>query len=231
MGFTTAGTGQIPGFFIGLPRTVVNHLVLNQTAGIIYAATFGRGIFYTTTYSPCITSQNLNSTISGEKVFEVSGTLTSGAVIGGGEQTKVFFKSNNEIRLTEGFLALDSITEFKATLGPCGSGFPELNNVGTHDSMHYIPVEVYPPSVLSGYVNGYLSINAKKGLQLILKKSGMVEIRFKEKRTGISTVVQPQQTLKAGTYSIGIPTKLQKSIGMIELYLEGNIIHIQESLN
>jgi photosystem II stability/assembly factor-like uncharacterized protein len=214
-------------FSNGLPRTVVNQLVLNQTAGIIYAATFGRGIYYTTVYSPCLTSQTINTTLSGEKVFEVSGSLTSNAVVGGGEQTKVFFKSNNEIRLTEGFMALDSITEFKATLGPCGSGFPVLNNEST-ESANYLPVEIYPGTILSGYTHGYMSILQKGGLQLTLKKAGTAEIKFREETGNNKMVIQTNQPMNEGVYTINVPETMNKVKGMFELYLNGEIIHIQE---
>jgi len=214
-------------FSNGLPRTVVNQLVLNQTAGIIYAATFGRGIFYTTTYSPCQTSQTINSTISGEKVFEVSGSITSNAIIGGGDQTKVFFKSNNEIKLTEGFMALDNITEFKATLGPCGSGLPALSNASA-ESGYYIPIETYPGSMLSAYTNGYLSVLQKGSLQLALKKAGTVEITFREETGKNKTVIQTKQAMNEGVYIIKVPETIYKVKGMFELYLNGEIIHGQE---
>ncbi|MES2772902.1 MAG: 3-coathanger stack domain-containing protein [Bacteroidota bacterium] len=110
----------------GLPVTRVYDLEINNAIATdrIYAATFGRGVFYTETYTGCATSAALTGSVSGLEYSEVSTELSSTQYIWGGEGTSVGYNSGGSILLSPGFEAKAG-TKFEAYLQGCtGSGTP-----------------------------------------------------------------------------------------------------------
>jgi hypothetical protein len=111
-------------FWNDLPIVPVTDLELNEGDGTIRAATFGRGVWTSDTYSACITQLVLNANISGHKYYEVSNSITSPAILFGGSNTNVVFKAGNYIMLTQGF-EVGAGNKFHAYTAPCGTAEPE----------------------------------------------------------------------------------------------------------
>jgi hypothetical protein len=88
-----------------LPITRVYDLEINNLSvpDKIFAATFGRGVFKSDTYTGCSASATLTGSITGLKYAEVSSTINSTQTIWGGEGTSVGYNSGNNIVLAPGF--------------------------------------------------------------------------------------------------------------------------------
>jgi photosystem II stability/assembly factor-like uncharacterized protein len=112
-------TDWVP-FWNHLPVIPVTDLELYEADGIIRASTFGRGVWESDTYSSCTLSIGLAGNISGNRFYETSSSITSSNTIFGGSNTKIIFKSNGYILLTEGFDAKKYNT-VHAYLAPCGT--------------------------------------------------------------------------------------------------------------
>ena len=115
----------------GLPTVPVFDLEINKTAGLIRAATFGRGLWSSQLYSPCPASYTLtanndpsNPYYTGFQYYEASGNIESSRTITGGVGTDVTYKAGDYLKLTDGFHALDG-NAFKAILGPCTTAVPQ----------------------------------------------------------------------------------------------------------
>lgn len=106
----------------GLPTTRVYDLEINTALATdrIYAATFGRGVFYADTYTGCVTSAVLSGNVTGLQYSEVSTDLTSTEYIWGGTGTSVGYNSGGSILLNPGFEALTG-TKFEAYIQGCTS--------------------------------------------------------------------------------------------------------------
>ncbi len=119
-------------FYNDLPYVPVSDLVISESNNRIRAATFGRGIWASELYSACPAILNVTGTLEGQKFYEASNSLSSTASIQASEGSKVQMRGGNEVLLTDGFTAKEN-TQFKAMIGPCGSGgvagyFANLND-------------------------------------------------------------------------------------------------------
>ncbi|HSK12541.1 MAG TPA: hypothetical protein VK907_04950, partial [Phnomibacter sp.] len=121
-------------FYNFLPRVPVTSLILNETAGVIKAVTFGHGVWESPVYSACPANITLSGTQTGYKVYEAGTSLSSSADIFGGDNTEVFYKSGSRVELTPGFLARAGNSAFKAYIGPCGNGIPTLDSTSAESN-------------------------------------------------------------------------------------------------
>jgi hypothetical protein len=125
-----AGMGNWVPFYNFLPRVPVTSLILNEAAGVIKAVTFGHGVWQSPVYSTCETNLALSGSNTGYKMYEAGTTLTSTAIVFGGDNTEVYYKSGNNVVLQPGFEARAGNSIFKAYLGPCGNGLPTPDAIG-----------------------------------------------------------------------------------------------------
>ena len=109
----------------GLPTVPVMDIEINSTNELITAATFGRGLWTSPTYTVCplnnvLTQANdpSNPNYTGYQYYEVSGAITSTRIVTGGFGTDVTYKAGSSVKLTTGFNAKKD-NKFKAFLGPC----------------------------------------------------------------------------------------------------------------
>jgi hypothetical protein len=109
-------------FTNGLPTTRVYDLEINTAASpdLIFAATFGRGVFKAETYTGCVASATLSGTVEGLKYSETSSGITSTQLIQGGTGTSVAYNAGATITLTPGFQVLAGST-FQAYIQGCTS--------------------------------------------------------------------------------------------------------------
>lgn len=114
-------------FMNGLPNTRVTDLDMGN--GLLTCATYGRGRWVTSLYSPCIPTLDLTQAndpatgpITGYQYYTANSSITSTRVIQGNTGTDVTYRSNGSITLNPGFHAKQN-NDFKAIIGPClGSG-------------------------------------------------------------------------------------------------------------
>jgi hypothetical protein len=109
-----------------LPTTRVYDIEINRAlpAHRVYAATFGRGVFYSEVYTGCGTTINLSGSVTGLNYTEMSVSITSTQVIDGGVGTSVAYNSGSTVQLNPGFNARSG-SKFQAYLDGCtGAGSP-----------------------------------------------------------------------------------------------------------
>jgi len=112
-------------FYNGLPNVPVTELALNETSGILHAATFGRGIWKSTTRDPCPATSLITHDVEGRYFRSASLSITMTGKLTGGEGTSVWLRSGNYVDLKPGFQADgDPGNKFLAYVGNCGDGMP-----------------------------------------------------------------------------------------------------------
>ncbi|MEO7265450.1 MAG: 3-coathanger stack domain-containing protein [Ferruginibacter sp.] len=122
-------------FSNGLPVVEVTELEVNASANILWAGTYGRGIWQSSLYSSCAATLNLttaNQNFNTSYYHQVSNNITSTAqTYSSGAQ--VFYKAGVEIVLQDGFIAsaVDTTNGFKAFISACGGGVPVYSPEGT----------------------------------------------------------------------------------------------------
>jgi hypothetical protein len=108
-------------FYNNLPYVPVTELIISEADNRIRAATFGRGIWGSDLYSTCVADLNITGTLEGQEFHEASNNIASTASLLTSEGTKVQMRGGNEVLLEPGFTARE-MTQFRAAIGPCGSG-------------------------------------------------------------------------------------------------------------
>ncbi|HMJ48465.1 MAG TPA: hypothetical protein VK498_14125, partial [Ferruginibacter sp.] len=116
-------------FSNGLPVVEITDLEIHETAGLLRAGTYGRGIWETSLYSNCPATTDLttaNTQSFKPYYFQASQNIGSSAVHTG-TGAFVFYKAGIESILSPGFIATAAVdNEFRAFIGPCGGGVPSL---------------------------------------------------------------------------------------------------------
>jgi photosystem II stability/assembly factor-like uncharacterized protein len=108
-------------FYNNLPYVPVTDLIITEAESRIRAATFGRGIWQSETRTACADSIHIAGTLEGQEFYETSNSITASATLKVSEGTKVQMRGGTEVHLLPGFTAGDT-TQFRALIGPCGSG-------------------------------------------------------------------------------------------------------------
>jgi hypothetical protein len=119
-----------------LPITRVYDLEINYNLGTnrLYAATFGRGIFYTSVYTGCVATAILTGAITGLNYTEVSSTISSSQVLKGDAGTSVAYQAGSSITLQDGFRAPTGIKKFQAYIGGCTTNGNPPNPLRTNSN-------------------------------------------------------------------------------------------------
>ncbi len=112
-----------------LPKVRVSDLVYNQSTNLLYAGTFGRGIWRTNGADGiCISDITaLPSTMEGYQFYEASNSISTTSDIIGSYGTDVNLKAGNFIDLKDGFEIKDAGTLGKFYIGNCGENIPIYN--------------------------------------------------------------------------------------------------------
>jgi hypothetical protein len=119
--YRQGGTSHWLPFYNNLPYVPVTDLIISEAENRIRAATFGRGIWSSDLYSTCATDLNITGTLEGQEFHEASNNISSNALLSTTEGTKVQMRAGNEVLLQPNFTARE-MTQFRAAIGPCGSG-------------------------------------------------------------------------------------------------------------
>ena len=131
--FRPVGAADWTPFYTGMPNTIVTDIWVNDN-GVVYASTFGRGVWIASRYSACAAVISVSGNLVGPHYYEAGTTANVTATSEGGAGTDIFVKSNSYVDLLVGFEIKDG-TFFKAYLGPCSSGgIPNTNRPGTSNT-------------------------------------------------------------------------------------------------
>lgn len=118
-----AGDNDWTPFYNGLPRVQVTQLeILNLGLGVylLYASTYGRGIWVSDIYSTCEANLTVNQGLQGQNFYQ-AGNINSTSVLSGVAGTNVFFKAATQVLLQPG-LEVKAGAELKAYIAACNAG-------------------------------------------------------------------------------------------------------------
>ncbi len=122
----------------GLPVVEVTDLELHESAGILRAGTYGRGVWQTALYdAACTATLNFSSHSPSTPFFYSAGsTITSSANIYGAG-SNIQYKAGQRITLTTGFRANAATNaKFLGYIGPCpGGGVPSRSGQSTYNGL------------------------------------------------------------------------------------------------
>lgn len=113
-----------------LPVVMVFDLEINESANVINAGTYGRGLWRSETYTTCTPSWTLSGPgAPGYSYYQASDFINSSRTFNQGVGQEAIFKAANKVTLTEGFNVTGG-SKFKAILGACGAGIPGFDGSG-----------------------------------------------------------------------------------------------------
>ena len=225
------GTGMsdwVP-FYNNLPYVPVTELIISEAEGRIRASTFGRGIWTSDLYSTCVADLNITGTLEGHEFYEASNNITSTASLLISEGSKVQMRGGNEVLLQAGFTAAET-TEFRALIGPCGSGGVAGFRISGIDSATTLPAKQYLPP--TGGKKSMIHINSVTNNE--------VQFEVNQKQNGETDIVLTDETGKIiqrknfslsqnGKWNNSISTAgLDKGVYYLQILLDKRIEHLQE---
>ena len=112
-------------FSNGLPKVEVTDLEITTDEGLLYAGTFGRGIWRSELFSACVSSYTLdtdNQPLGISRVYQASSDITSTAHVDG-FGSEILYRAGDYTLLEEGFRAWSQNGAiFKAKAGGCTGG-------------------------------------------------------------------------------------------------------------
>lgn len=223
---STSMSDWVP-FYNGLPYVPVTDIVISQAENRIRASTFGRGIWSSDLYSSCDPSLAINGTITGRKFYEASNSITSDALVQTSEGSSVQMRAGTQVRLLAGFTAREQ-TQFRAAIGPCGSG-GAVALFGADGAV------LEPEPVRSGG-RGLLHLTsggASPGLMVTMVEAGAVSFQLTNEE-GMVLQEWPAETMSAGVANKTLQINRQQvpNGGMYQLHMLVNGVrtHMQELL-
>ncbi len=126
----TSNNGWTP-FMNGLPNVSVEDLYIDQVNGYITAATFGMGLWQSTSYAGCVSfiDHSLVIPIYGQEYFEAADSIFSQRQVTGGAGTGVTYNAGNYVRMGPGF-EVKAGSEAHAYIEGCSLGSRKRSGIG-----------------------------------------------------------------------------------------------------
>jgi hypothetical protein len=227
--YWASGSNDWVPFYNNLPYVPVTDLALSQSNNKIRASTFGRGVWESSLYSVCPPVLNLVGTLEGQKFYESSGNIVSTATLTASAGTKVQMRGGNEVKLQDGFTSKEN-TQFRAVIGPCGSGGVAGFRIGYNDSAVKLPPQQYLPPAdgKKSMVHVHSVANNEVFFEINQKQNGETDILLTDasgnikSRKYFSTSTSGKWTNKIST------TGLEKGIYYLQVLLDKRVEHLQE---
>jgi photosystem II stability/assembly factor-like uncharacterized protein len=199
--FRADGAADWTPFYAGMPTALVTDIWASEN-GLVYASTFGHGVWIAGRYTSCTPTINITGTLTGNHYYEAGTTATSTANSIGGVGTKVFVKSNGTVQINPGFQAVSG-TFFKAWIGPCGTGGIPTTDRQIQGIMvpHLTEVnaEIKHPEITENYYKIYGGI-----MELNIKENCFVEMLVRN--NGKWTTFYPKSKFFTGLYALPQPS-------------------------
>jgi photosystem II stability/assembly factor-like uncharacterized protein len=195
-------------FYNGLPKTPVTDLVINSGAGVITAATYGRGLFQSPLYSTCFPTLSLAGAINGNRFYEAANWISSTHIVFGGTGTDVFYRAGDSIIMRNGFEVKEG-SSFKAYLSPCASGIPTQSVISTKYKVSDINeivkeafVKTNDQPVKENQEIIPVSSGNEKEMKMSLPQQQFTQVYFQEEDTQEILLWLVRSSLSAGQYRV-----------------------------
>ena len=221
-------------FYNYLPRVPVTDLTIFQTQSLLYASTFGRGIWFSSTKQPCDVDLTVSGTVGGQIFNQASNSITSTQVLTGAEGTTVLNRAGNNVTWMPGF-EVKMGNSYKAFIGPCDQhGLPTFAPVGNVKTQDDLPGYILPYDSIRqtnlpyGYIEVKSTSSSNGEVSLRAKEEGKYSLKIVNKRRGLLADVYTQ-TLAPGERTIPITYPiLAPGLYYLELWYGDKLAHFQE---
>ena len=202
-------------FFNGLPQIPVTDLHIR--GGILYASTFGRGIWKSETHGICPRSLSFTGYVNGIKFYEAQ-LIDAANILRGGTGTEFYLRAQTSVTLTVGFRADGSTGEkFRAWISDCGSG--GIQPLQANEINDWITNRAENRIHLSEDSN-----NVK--ININMPFDGRASILLIDKEEKLKEVLLNNQLLKEGSSSVILEEKIDWSNRLLVLMIDGQLAGI-----
>ena len=224
-------------YYNGLPRVPVTDLALFQSQGLIYASTFGRGIWSSIIKQSCDVDLSLSGTVGGQLFTQASNSITSTQVLSGGEGTSIFNRSGNYINMLPGF-EVKAGNKFKGYIGPCDlHGIPTLAPNGNPATPkgplefadYILPYDSAKKTNLPfGYIELKRASSTNCQVAIRAKEAGMYSLKIVNIRREILQEVYAASLIPGESTITFNHSPLATGLYYLELWYGDKLAHFQE---
>ncbi len=218
-------------FYNYLPNVPVSELALNETSGVLHAATFGRGIWKSVDRSSCPVALYLSSDLKGQIFRSASSSIRTVSDVVGGVGTDVVLRAGTYVKMEPGFRCDGSSGQkFVAYPGPCDSGMPpktssdvntypdEIKNYAISLTREKGTIEMSPPGVKN------------KTATIRIFQGGKARILLADAEGNYIKDIANVKTNK-GTFDFPVETiGLKKGMYYLYLVIDDEVSHLQEMM-
>lgn len=199
-------------FYNGMPQIPITELHIRN--GILYASTFGRGIWKSETHGACPRSLSFTGMINGVKFYEAV-LIDAANTLRGGTGTEFYLRAQTSVTLTAGFRADGSTGEkFRAWIGDCGSGGIQPLYAGETTEW------------LSNHVNNNLNLSEDSSNTTISIKmpfDGKASLLLLDKEEKLNQVLLNNQLLNTGNTNIKLEERIDWANRILVLMIDGQL--------
>jgi hypothetical protein len=199
-------------FYNGMPQIPVTDLHIRN--GILYASTFGRGIWKSETHGICPRSLSFTGYVNGVKFYEAQ-LIDAANTLRGGTGTEFYLRAQTSVTLTVGFRADGSTGEkFRAWIGDCGSGGIQPLRAGEITEW------------LSNHANDNLNISEDSNNTTISIKmpfDGKASLLLLDKDDILKQVLLNNQLLNTGNATLKLEEKIDWANQILVLMVDGQL--------
>jgi hypothetical protein len=195
-------TDWVP-FYNQLPRTPVTELVVNNN-GLIYASTFGRGIWLSNRRSACTDFVTIAGVRTGQYYYEANKKIDATITTPGTNGDEVFAQAGDTVIMKPGF-EIKAGSFFKAYIAPCSNGgIPTTARAG--EATVTVPrINEIPPVVQQPEQNtDYYKLTADGKIEFNITHKGKLTMLAK-RTNGVWEPFYPENAVYPGFYSIVQP--------------------------
>lgn len=200
-----AMTDWVP-FYNGMPRVPVTEMAVNAN-GLIYASTFGRGVWLSSRRTACVASLSISGVKNGDWYYEASTNATATLTSPGSVENNVFVQAGDNVVLSPGF-EIKSGAFFKGYIAPCGNGgLPTALANGGKNSKVIVPlpfVKEIKPSVKQPVKQAAYFQVVDENFEFNLVKKGILKMMIKTD-DGKWASFYPEDMAYPGFYSLRVP--------------------------
>jgi hypothetical protein len=197
-------TDWVP-FYNGMPRTPVTELAVNDN-GLIYASTFGRGIWLGNRRSACTSLLTIAGNKTGSYYYEAANGVNATITTAGTNGDEIFAQAGDSVVMRPGF-EIKAGSYFKAYIAPCSNGgIPVASRPGGNEAeMILVPRinEMKPGTKQPASAASYFSIVDGK-IEFNITTKGKIEMLGKQ-QDGSWKKFYPEQDIYPGFYSLPAP--------------------------
>jgi photosystem II stability/assembly factor-like uncharacterized protein len=189
-------------FYTGMPTALVTDIWAAEN-GLVYASTFGHGVWLASRYTTCTSVISVSGTLDGPYYYEAGTTANVTAFSNGGHGTEIFVKSNGTVELQPGF-EIKAGTFFKGYIGPCSTGGIPNTNRATHSIMVPHLTEVEPHKLKPVAAEDYYRI-VNGVIEFHINQPGTVKMMVQDE-SGQWMPFYPDNNLTPGLYALARPS-------------------------